>query len=132
MNSSKAQYLFGCGTIKTANPREAALLYKYFLDDKRIVPEFLCPPTVAFTMPELDLWIQKFKNPLTEAETEEASKLVPPLLRTYLKVGCYIGGEPAWDEEFQCIDFLTILNKEALNKSLWKKYKLDSDSSTDS
>lgn len=132
MNTSKAQFLFGCGSIKTANPREAALLYKYFLEDKRIIPEYLSPPTPAYTMPGLDLWIQKFKGPLTEAEKEEAAELVPPLLRTYLKIGCYIGGEPAWDPEFNCIDFLTILHKEDLNKSLWKKYKMDSDSSTDS
>lgn len=132
MIASKAQFLFGCGSIKTTDPREAALLHKYFIEQNRIVPEYLAPPTMAFKMPGLELWIQKFKNPLTDAEREEAENLVPPLLRTYLKIGCYIGGEPAWDEEFKCIDFLTILDKEDLNKSLWKKYKLDSDSPTNS
>jgi len=128
MVASKAQFLFGCGSIKTTDPREAALLYKYFYEDNRFTPKYFAPPTTAFTMPQLDLWLQKFKNPLTEAEKEEAANLIPPLFRTYLKIGCYIGGEPAWDEEFKCIDFLTILDKEDLNKSLWKKYKLDSGS----
>lgn len=59
MNLSKAQYLFGCGTIKTKNPREAALLYKYFLEDQRIHNDFLCPPTQSSTMAELDYG---FKN----------------------------------------------------------------------
>mgnify|MGYP001582332625 CR=1 FL=1 len=132
MVSSKAQFLFGCGSIKTTDPREAALLYRYFYEDKRIVPEYFAPPTAAFTMPQLDLWLNKFKNPLSEELRAEAEKLIPPLFRAYLKIGSYVGGEPAWDAEFKCIDFLTILHKEDLNKSLWKKYKLDSEPSTKS
>ncbi|MEK6773475.1 MAG: GNAT family N-acetyltransferase, partial [Bdellovibrionota bacterium] len=132
MMRSKAQFLFGCGSVKITDPRQAALLYKYFLEDNRIMPEYLSPPTKKYKMPKIDLWMKKFANPLTEAERTEAAELVPPLLRSYLKIGCYIGGEPAWDKKFKCIDFLTILRKEDLNKSLWKKYKMDSDSSTDS
>lgn len=130
MNATGAQLLFGCASIKTQNPREAALLYKYFFEDNRFTSEYLAPPTIAYTMPYLDLWIQNFKEPLTAAEIAEVEQLIPPLCRAYLKIGAYLGGEPAWDEEFKCIDFLTILHKEDLNRSLWKKYKMDSVSST--
>src|SRR5437868_12284710 len=37
MASSRAQLLFGCGSIKTENPRQAALLYKHFQSNGRIV-----------------------------------------------------------------------------------------------
>jgi putative hemolysin len=128
MSATRAQLLFGCASIKVQTPREAALLYRYFFEEKRFTPEYFAPPTAAYTMPLLDLWIQNFKGPLTESERTEVETLIPPLCRAYLKIGAYLGGEPAWDKEFKCIDFLTILHKEDLNRSLWKKYKLDSGS----
>lgn len=127
MSASNANLLFGCASIKTQNPREAALLYRYFFEEKRFSPEFFAPPTLSFTMPHLDLWIQNFKSPLTTDERAEAEKLIPPLFRAYLKIGAYVGGEPAWDDEFKCIDFLTILKREDLNRVLWKKYKLSAE-----
>lgn len=132
MIASGAQFLFGCASVKTQDPREAALMYKYFQEDNRFMADYFAPTTTEFTMPDLNQWIHFFKNPLTEAQKKEAEALIPPLFRAYLKVGCYLGGPPAWDEEFKCIDFLTILHKEDLNRALWKKYKLDSGSSIDS
>jgi len=127
MSVSQAQLLFGCASIKTENPRQAALLYKYFMANGRIVKDYLVFPTKPYTMPNLDLWIQYLQTPLTEAETKEVEELLPPLCRAYLKIGAYIGGEPAWDAEFKCIDFLTILHREDLNRTLWKRYKMDSE-----
>lgn len=127
MNLSQAKILFGCASIKTSSPREAALLYRYFFETNRFTPEYYAPPTIQFNLPQLDLWINNFEGGLSEQETAEAIALIPPLFRAYLKIGAYVGGAPAWDSEFKCIDFLTILNKEDLNRSLWKKYKLDSE-----
>lgn len=129
MASSQAQLLFGCASIKTENPRQAALIYKYFQNKGRIIPDYLAFPTSPYTMPKLDLWLQFFQNPLSETEIKEVETLIPPLCRAYLKIGAYIGGEPAWDAEFKCIDFLTILHREDLNRTLWKRYKLDSEES---
>jgi putative hemolysin len=129
MAQSHAQLLFGCASIKTENPRQAALIYKYFQAKGRIISEYMAPPTLPYTMPKLDLWINYFQDPMTEAEIKEVEALIPPLCRAYLKIGAYIGGEPAWDAEFKCIDFLTILHREDLNRTLWKRYKLDSEES---
>jgi len=129
MANSHAQLLFGCASIKTENPRQAALIYKYFVARNRIVSDYLVVPTKTFTMPKLDLWIQYFQDPMTESEVREVEELIPPLCRAYLKIGAFIGGEPAWDAEFRCIDFLTILHREDLNRTLWKRYKLDSEES---
>ncbi|MBX2987814.1 MAG: GNAT family N-acetyltransferase [Bdellovibrionaceae bacterium] len=132
MTASNSQILFGCASIKTKNPREAALLYRYFFEEGRMTPEYFAPPTPAFAMPDLDLWIRYVKGPLTEDEKKEVKALIPPLFRAYLKIGAYVGGEPAWDDEFQCIDFLTILHREDINRTLWKRYKLDSGASFES
>ncbi len=36
--------------------------------------------------------------------------IMPPLLRTYDRAGARIVPEPAWDEGFGCVDFMTMLD----------------------
>lgn len=128
MNATGSQILFGCASIKTESARSAALIYQYFKQQGRFKDDLLTPPTAAYSMENLDLWIASFKDrPLTEAEITEAESLIPALCRAYLKAGAYLGGEPAYDPAFHCIDFLTILPIENLNRTLWRKYKLGAD-----
>lgn len=122
MEATDSKILFGCASIKTESPRETALLYHLFQRDARFQSDYWCPPTLKFAMPTLDLWIEKFNQHISEEELKEAEELIPPLARAYLKAGALLGGEPAYDPEFKCIDFLTILPRENLNKILWRKY----------
>lgn len=122
MQATDASLVFGCASIKTESARQAALIYHYFGQDQRFNQELLAPPTMKFTMPNLDLWIGNLNRPLSADEVTEAEGLIPSLCQSYLKAGAYLGGEPAYDEDFKCIDFLTILPRENLNKALWKKY----------
>jgi putative hemolysin len=123
MKAINASILFGCASIKTESPRQAALLYHYFHRDGRFKEGMLCPPTAKYTMPNLDLWIENLSRELTVEEKTEIDELIPPLCRAYLKAGSLMGGEPAYDSAFKCIDFLTILPRENLNAALWRKYK---------
>lgn len=132
MTATRSQFVFGCASVKTRSAREAALLYRHFFELGRMDARFFAPPTRTHTLPDLDLWIRYFRGPLTAEERAEVEALLPPHFRAYLKAGAFIGGEPAWDDEFKCIDFLTILHREDLNRSLWKRYKKDSGVSFDS
>ncbi len=123
MVATDSETLFGCASIKTESPRQAALLYHHFRNESRFRDDLLCPPTVKFSMPNLDLWIKKLNRPMTAEEISEVEGLIPPLCRAYLKAGALLGGEPAYDQDFKCVDFLTILPRELLNRSLWRKYK---------
>ncbi|WP_373998774.1 GNAT family N-acetyltransferase [Bdellovibrio bacteriovorus] len=125
MAATEAKLLFGCATVKTDDPRDAALLTRYFEEEGRVFANFRTRPTLAFTMPMLSYFLDEVRGPLTETQRAQAEELLPPLCRAYLKIGASLGGEPAWDREFQCIDFLTILQREDLNRTLWKKFKLD-------
>ena len=49
-----------------------------------------------------------------DAVTEE-SVSIPKLLRAYLTVGAKICGPPALDRQFKTIDFLTLVDLEALS-----------------
>ena len=125
MQKSNSEILFGCASVKTESPREAALLYRHFASEERFHDNLLCPPTLQYSMPGIGNWIDSMNRPLTEAETKEATDLIPPLCRAYLKAGAVLGGEPAYDAEFKCIDFLTILRRDNLNRALWKKYDIN-------
>lgn len=132
MTATGSQILFGCASIKTESAKQAALLYHHFDREGRMQERLLCPPTKAYSMPNLGLWIEKLNRPFTADEVLEVQELIPPLCRAYLKAGAFLGGEPAYDEAFKCIDFLTVLPRENLNRILWKKYAKPNEENQDS
>ncbi|WP_413586145.1 GNAT family N-acetyltransferase [Bdellovibrio sp. HCB274] len=126
MNATDAKILFGCATVTTENPQEAALLQAYFENEGRVAEVFQVRPTADYSMPNLREAKAQYQDSLSEAQREQAEELMPPLCRAYLKIGAYIGGEPAWDRDYRCVDFLTILQREDLNSALWKRFKMGS------
>ena len=53
----------------------------------------------------------------------EAEEKIPSLLKSYLKAGAKVGSYPAYDEEFQCIDFVTLIDRNEMDEKLVKKFK---------
>jgi putative hemolysin len=95
-----ARYLFGCSSISSQSAAVGASIYTG-LYRKHLVPAPLR------TKPQ----------PGYECPLDELSEEVPPvpkLLRSYLSMGAKICGPPAIDREFKTIDFLTLLDLEAL------------------
>lgn len=117
---TNSSYLFACASISTESSQAAALLHKYFLEQNRFHRKFLCPPRGEYSMPKIELWQQFYRRDLSTVDKEEAQSFLPTLFKTFLSAGSYIGGEPAYDAELKCIDFLTILDRENLNKALWR------------
>ncbi len=126
MSRCKAQLLFGCASFQIQTAREAALLHRYFFENRKYAPEYFAPSALAYKMPDFEAWETHFKRTLNSQERHEADNLIPSLCKAYLNMGAFLGGEPAWDEEFKCVDFLTILHREDLNRSLWQWNKTDS------
>lgn len=120
--ASNSDYLFGCATVMTEDPRQAALLTKYLEEEGHIHPGFRARPTLKYSIPLFGLFKEEFRQPLTEDQKKQARDLWPPLCRAYLNIGAMIGGDPAWDKDFGCIDFLIILRKEDLKQSASKRY----------
>lgn len=124
MNLSGAKILFGCSSLKINNPREAALTYKYLVDQGLVTDKYSCRPTKKFTMPDFENWYAYFQKGLSEQQVTEAEDLMPSLLKSYMKLGAQVACEPAFDEEFDCIDLLTILRKEDLAQSLATRFQV--------
>jgi hypothetical protein len=62
------------------------------------------------------------KNPYVY-NLEEIDRLVPTLLKSYLKGAARICGEPALDREFHCIDFLIVMKIEEMSAMMKGKYR---------
>jgi putative hemolysin len=54
-------------------------------------------------------------SPLPEVGKRELLAAVPPLLRGYLRLGAWIGGEPAYDPDFGVADFFVLLSVDRVD-----------------
>ena len=95
------RYLMGCSSITSLDAAVGASAYGELCRQHLVKPEFRTRPQ------------PKHECPLGHL-AEEAPK-TPKLLRAYLSVGAKICGPPALDREFKTIDFLTLVDLEALS-----------------
>jgi putative hemolysin len=94
------RYLIGCSSLTSQDPAHGTAVYQA-MREHLVDPQLRTTPQPAFAMP------------LTSPE--DASDKIPKLLRAYLAVGAKICGPPAIDREFKTIDFLTLMDLEALH-----------------
>ena len=118
--SINAKYLFGCSSVNTTNFLEAALIYKYMIDSGVVDEKYGVQPTDSYKI----CGFQENLNIINQLgiNSEYAEKIVPPLLKSYIKAGAVICGEPAYDSDFQCMDFSTLLDTEFINDNYSKKF----------
>jgi putative hemolysin len=96
-----ARYLVGCSSITTQDPAVGASTYAA-LCRKHLSPmQWRTRPLPAYDCP------------LDHLSGDEPK--IPKLLRAYLTLGAKICGPPALDRHFKTIDFLTLLDLNALN-----------------
>jgi putative hemolysin len=101
-----ARYLIGCSSLTSQDPTEGSAVYRdlsEFMarDEMRTTPQSECAMLLA--------------------EPGRTMK-IPKLLRTYLAIGGRICGPPAIDYEFRTIDFLTLLDLQALHPRIRARF----------
>ena len=101
------RYLIGCSSLTSQDPAHGAAVYEA-MREQLVEPQLRTTPQPAFAMPLMS--------------TENASDKIPKLLRAYLAVGAKICGPPAIDREFKTIDFLTLLDLEALHPRVYARF----------
>jgi putative hemolysin len=102
-----ARYLIGCSSLTSQDPAHGTAVYGALR--KHLVESPLrTVPRAAFVMP------------LVPSQT--ASDKIPKLLRAYLAVGAKICGPPAIDPEFKTIDFLTLMDLQALHPRVYARF----------
>jgi putative hemolysin len=125
MNHSGATALIGCSSIKVSSTRDAALIYKFLEEQGYVEEEISSFPKATYAMRDFDIWYMYFRNALTYYQANEAKEMIPSLMNSYLRMGAKVICEPAYDEDFRCIDLLTILKKEDLSNSLARRFRIE-------
>lgn len=94
------RYMMGCCSLNSQDEAEGLEVYG-LLKSYVVAPELRTVPTPQYA-------ISRVKASKTPVEA-------PRLLRAYLAIGSRICGPPAIDREFRTIDFLTLLDLQALH-----------------
>src|SRR5262245_57947931 len=94
------RYLCGCSSITSQDPAVGASAYSELCRNHLAAVEWRTQP-----WPEFECSL---------AQLAEEPPKVPKLLRAYLSIGAKICGPPALDRQFKTIDFLTLLDLQAL------------------
>jgi putative hemolysin len=113
----KAEYLFGCASIKTMDPLKVEGILDYLDGINARVQAFDVKPTLDYEMPMLGLVREQTSRP-----QESMSSMVPALLHSYIKMGGRVIGAPALDRDFKCIDLFTVLDLSAIDARYERKF----------
>lgn len=101
MRQNNYEYLVGCASISMADGGHfAASVY-------RKIRETYMSPVEWRVFPRCALPHDALNNTLDAA--------IPPLIKGYLRVGCYVCGDPAWDPDFNTADVLVLLPMERIS-----------------
>jgi len=118
----KADYLFGCATLWTQDPREAAVAHHLF-KNKDLVFNTPVIPLEGSTLKGMDEAIVRLnKEEADSLDLNDIERSLPPLFKSYIKAGAKFSPTPANDVKLQSIDFLSILKITDLSPALSKKY----------
>jgi putative hemolysin len=108
MHQYGLRYLGGCASIGLSDGGVTAAGFRSLAFDKHLAPaEFRVTPRRPWQPP---------------ATTPTTRPNVPPLLRGYLRLGAWIGGEPAFDPDFDCADFYVLLDLTRINPRYLKHF----------
>jgi putative hemolysin len=102
------QYLLGCASITPGPSGYAVDAVFRHIEEKNLAPLSLTT-TPTIPVPQH-----------LRCQRDESG--IPPLLKTYLRLGALVCGEPFWDEDFNCMDLLILLPLEILEQRYSKHY----------
>lgn len=102
-------YLIGCASIGMKDGGHAAASIYRRLSQEHLSPrEWRVFPHTRLPMESLD---NTLNAPL------------PPLVKGYMRLGCFVCGEPAWDPDFNTADLLLLLPLSRMTKRFAKHYR---------
>jgi|694.fasta_scaffold58581_4 putative hemolysin len=119
LNQSGARWLFGMASVKTVNPDELAAVYKTLEAEGAVDASVRIKALEGYR-------INNFEHSLAAAAVTEQSKaMVPALLRSYLRAGAVVVGDPAIDMDFNCGDLFVVLDVSKMSSTYNRKYQVN-------
>ncbi len=121
---TKAEYAFGCTSIKTLSPSIARQIELY-LQEKEVHTNWpFVAPLPSFQFRESERREQSRILLLEESDRAELKQHLPPLLKYYMRLGAKFCGPAAVDRKFNCLDFFTLFDFTRLSQHMKSKYDL--------
>ncbi len=125
IQASQTHYLFGCSSIKTMDKDEIKGIYHYLKSEGHLTHDHRVRPKGKFRVPGLASYLKRVRRKPHLAKNDDLhvhKTAIPPLLKSYLKVGAKVCGVPALDRDFRCIDFLTLLKVQDIGDKCNRKF----------
>lgn len=117
MTQVNADYLFGCCSVENIGYPKVLEMIRYLSEKGHLEHKYNAPPLPAYD-PSAQL-IKSWAE--TQEEEKTQTRSLPPLMRAYLNAGAKLLAVPAFDPEFNCFDFLTMMSLKNLNQTHVKK-----------
>jgi putative hemolysin len=99
--------MLGCASLEGTEPGAHAVALSFLAQS--------APPPEWHVRALPERTIQMRRIPPSEIDQRRALKDLPPLIKGYLRLGCYIGEGAVVDQQFNTIDVLIILPVSAIN-----------------
>lgn len=111
--------LLGCVSLELSDPAAAWALHRQFAASNCLSPLLKATPRPGFQLePAPESAIQAFLD-----EPKRLNEYIPPLFKGYLRVGCKVCGEPAFDPEFGTIDFLILADRREIPERYFRYHR---------
>ena len=114
-SETKADYLFGCSSVKTESPGDAKGIVEHLKANGQFSDQWGIHPVGKYRIKDLD-----------SAQSTGFQCEFPSLFQSYLNAGAKVYGEPALDRDFKCLDFLTVLRLKDITEAYEKRYQTSS------
>jgi putative hemolysin len=116
---SGARWLFGMGSVKTTDPNELTAVYNSLAADGSVDSSFDIRARDDFKITDF------YERAKIVEPTETSREMVPTLLKSYIRAGAVIAGDPAIDLDFNCGDLFVILDVSKLSSMYNRKYQVN-------
>lgn len=116
LSAINADYLFGLSSITHIQAKDVLGLIQRLNGDGHIGDSFHIYPWGSF---DKSKYLLNELGPMVGGETNYS---LPPLFKAYLKAGAKVAAVPAYDKQFECYDFFTVLPVKELNQTHARKY----------
>lgn len=106
--------MFGCSSVTGVTPLDMSKIIRFFKDNVygpenfRVYPR----PDKKYIYPEAGGSVKRL----------EVLRMIPSLIRGYLKMGAFVCGEPVWDPEFGSVDFFMMIDTDKMDALYKSKF----------
>ena len=121
MLATDSRYMFGCSSVHAEDTFQIALVH-HWLTEYMDSEHNSVRPRKKFRDQRFDQVVERTGDEKFKPFKDAAGVLVPALLQSYLKAGGTVCGTPAQDKAFRCYDYLTLIDREKMDKGFVRKF----------